>query len=187
MALVATLVVLGACVAADDSIDDGDLAVSDDTIFFDTVVQLLPDGTFVAGEPRAVTAGEQRAQNELRRAIEAGEAEVPGPGIAEDFSCLYDSFWFYSRSDFTGSRICFAGYGVAWLEDYTRYILVNGHPLPIGDWQITSGSYWPGVRAGWMYNFHQVDGPGTQWSLSWSSWGYRKVWSEPTPAWIVTL
>jgi len=172
-----------------EPIDEGssEEPVPDDTVFFETVVELQADGRVAVSEPRAITAGEQRAQNELRRAVEAGELAPPVAGIAEDGSCRIDSVWLYSRTDWTGSRICFRGLGPAFLEEYGRYVMIGQYPVWIGDWRISSGSYWPGVDRGFMRNQYYPVDPSTLWEVVWPAWGSRAVLNQPTKAYVLAL
>lgn len=159
------LVLVASCVEED--VESPDVApVPDETLFVSTVVELRPDGTSQVGEPQLITAGEQRAQNEWRHALERGEAEPPSR-IVRDTSCPGDAVWLYARQDFTGDRICFSGAGFAKLENYVRYSVRNGQIFYEGDWRLTGASVWPGVLFGRL----QTSNPSV--GYSWWSWGDR--------------
>lgn len=186
------LSLVGACTdAPDEQLDDE--PVADDTVFYETVISLGPDGTPVESEPRAITAGEQRRQNELRLAIEAGELPKSAfPAIIQDAGCATDAWWLYSRTDWTGSRICFRGAGIAYLGAYYRFVTIGGVPQPIGDWRISAGSYWPGADYGSLRSPTLSDGGfGTSssslWSMAWPAWGTRTTFSHSVGADRVNL
>lgn len=131
----------------------------DDTIVYDTVATMGPDGQVVMSEPRPITVREQRAQNDARLSttpsvIYSGYTPIGSFG-QQDYGCAYDSLWVYSRTDFTGDRICFSGqYYIFHMGDYSRFTVINGHTYYAGTWRIPSGSYLVGIRNGafWSYN-----------------------------------
>ncbi len=141
-----TALALSACLdetAAPEEVEDlEELAVSDDTVFHEISITARPDGTFDVSEPRPITAGEQRAQNEWKAAYARGERP---PLTFVDSSCGWSSFWLYDRTDWTGNRICFAGVGASLLAAYARYIPFVLQP---STWEIPKGSYLSGAWAG---------------------------------------
>lgn len=185
--LVLAALVLAGCVDVPDDPAATEDPVSDDTVFFDTIVTVNADGTTNVSEPRTITAGEQRAQNELRLAVERGEVAAPAANLVQDDSCLGDSLWFYYRTDWVGPRICFRGAGYADLANYTVYILVNGHPFPVGDWRIQSGSYWPGSSGGAIHHPRSPFSGELSWRLSFGGWGARQAFGQPSAAEWITL
>jgi hypothetical protein len=134
----------GACAEpeVDPALESED-PVPDETEFFETAVQIHPDGTSTVSEPRVITARKQRAQNRARAAFDPNEVD-----IFQDGACSQDGVWLYSRPDFTGSRICFTGYGHVWLDELYRYHRSGGRLIPIGTWGLTEGSFVPGVFQG---------------------------------------
>lgn len=114
----------------------------DDAVVYETVVTLGPDGAHV-GEPQAVTVGAQRRQQALRLAAAHGL-----PDGERDYGCGGSSFWFFARMDWTGDKVCFKGCGIFRLGEISRYVSVGGVPIPIGNWILSSGSYWAGAESG---------------------------------------
>jgi len=142
--------------------------VPDDTVFYETVVTLGPDGPQIS-EPRPITAASQREQNQLRLAIERGEVPETAYRIL-DGACDGASLWLFSRMDWTGDKICFRGCGSMILRDLIRYVNVNGQPVPIGYWESSTGSYWPGADRGVLVG--NVGSYGSSW-IPFSAWGTR--------------
>ncbi|MEO8553640.1 MAG: hypothetical protein ABI678_26885 [Kofleriaceae bacterium] len=143
-----------ACVDAevvDPSLDDG-APLPDDAVVYDTVATLSPDGSVVMSAPRAITVAEQRAQNLERMrgtepTIAAAGYTVVGRPPGQDFDCGLSSLWVYSRTDYTGDRICFQGNSWFNLGEYSRFAMINGHPY-FGNWKIPSGSFSAGYEPG---------------------------------------
>lgn len=136
----------------DPSLEDG-TPLPDDAVVYDTVATVSADGSVVMSAPRATTAAMQRAQNAVR--MHLGEPVVAGGGYGgggggQDDECLADSFWLYSRTDYTGDRICFQGLGVYVMGDYGRFVMINGHPY-YGTWRISSGSFIAGDERGELW------------------------------------
>lgn len=154
-------------------VDDPDLPpaeepVADDAVFAETVATLHADGTITFAPPRPLTVREERAQNAMKARLAAAAdgrpattPDLPPPGdtvnaggyvisgtATRDAACGWDSLWVYSRTDWTGDRICFRGNGVLWMKDYDRYALVAGMWMYIGNWRLAWGSYWPGANSG---------------------------------------
>jgi hypothetical protein len=173
----------GGCVDSVSSDDTSDTVtpVPDDTVFTDTVVVMGSDGSIDVRGPFSITAGEQRAQNELRRAVEAGEAEAPVASLVEDVSCSGQAFWLYARTDWTGNRVCFLGTGSVRLDTYDDYVTINHRKYYAGTWGISSGSYWPGAEYGMITNRWYIDWQSedpTYWAVEWSPFDGKKVLNQ---------
>lgn len=85
-----------------------------------------------------------------RRALYPGTSG----GGGQDFACGYDSLWVYSRTDFTGDRICFEGQVInLYMSDYSRFTTINGHAYYAGNWRIPRGSFISGSRPGELWSF----------------------------------
>ena len=135
--------------------------VPDDTVFDETVLIRRADGSIEA-TTRTITAGEERRQNQRRadRADRALASVVPVvPVVQQDTTCAGRALWLYDRTDLTGNRICFddldtpPGYTTSlYIANYVRVWRrrPNGLRYPVAYWDIPSGSYWPGARAGWI-------------------------------------
>src|SRR5688572_9208954 len=151
LAVVAASLASGCAVDADDGPGDDTATPAgeapDDAEFYETVVTMSLDGTVTISAPRLVTAGQQRAENELRLAVERGEAEWPA-SLTADGGCPPTAVWIYSGTNRTGRRICFSGTGSVLLKDYYQFADIGGVPTPIGTWQIASGSIYPGDKFG---------------------------------------
>lgn len=178
LAIVALAIATSACV---EPPADGE-PVPDDTVFFVTAVTVSPDGAVVVSEPRAITAGEQRAQNERRLAIEAGDEVAPFSGISQDFGCASDSFWLYSYTNCTGQQICFRDPGYLFLANYNRYVLVEGQPFVVGTWEISSGCYWPGKDGGEISRRVPWYNPYQSWYQYFWRWSSQTIINRPSPA-----
>jgi hypothetical protein len=166
---------------APSPVDDSS-AVDDDTVFTEQGVMVQPDGTLVVGEPHAITAGEQRAQNAEREwhpgpTTEAWGYTVISESTVVDDACSGTSVWMYDRTDFTGNRICFlTGSGVAGADLGSIVRRVGAFTFT---WSIASGSIWPGNQLG------EIHGP--SWQILWPSRGQRFAFTEPTAATTLTL
>ncbi len=141
-------VALSACV---DEVTEPELVeetpVSDDTTFHDISVTIRADGTVEVSEPRPITVGEQRAQNQMKSAVARGEA--PPLTIAQDTGCSPFSLWLYDRTDLTGNRICFSGSGSTDLHTWPRNL-----PFVFrSNWALSKGSIYAGWSAGSLAGF----------------------------------
>lgn len=142
---------LSACLdegTAPEDIEVEEAPVSDDTVFHEVSLHVRADGTFDMSEPRSITAGEQRAQNEMKAAMARGEA--PALAIAQDTTCSAFSFWLYDRKDLTGNRICFSGPGSTDLHTWARYLPFVLRP---SSWALAKGSIFAGSRGGSLAGF----------------------------------
>ena len=128
--------------------------VPDDTVFQEVTVTLRPNGIEVS-QPRPITAGEQRAQNEIKAAVARGESAPLGIAAG---ACSSTSFWYYERADWTGNRICFAGAGGTFLPNYVRRIIATNLVL---NWGIRSGSFWAGSQSGRLVGYPLASQPGS--------------------------
>jgi len=157
------MLALPSCVADVDPSSNDDAPLADDAIVYDTVATVGPDGQVVLSPPRPITVGEQRAQAQARLetapSIIANGYGLPSTIPDQDYACLDTSLWVYSRTDFTGDRICFASVpGDLGMPNYSRYVTINGHAYYAGTWQISSGSFLTGDRGGYFYVFDHMGG-----------------------------
>lgn len=156
-----------ACVDDPDANPD-EVPVADDAVFHEIVATLQPDGTVTFAQPRAITVREEREQNAMKARMLATAASRSGatPGAPDtgvvvnagfggvsgtatrDTSCAWESLWVYSRTDWTGDRICFIGNGILYMKNYDRFGFIAGMWLWIGNWRLAWGSYWPGTNSG---------------------------------------
>ena len=145
---------------------------ADATVFTETHVTLLPDGSERV-ELAPITAAQERAQDEARAAwIATGRA----PLLAQDPLCANASFWFYDKPELVGNRICFSGEGFAQLSKY-------GRPTcgPVGcywgNWSIAAGSIYAGTEKGWLIDFTQPNPPdgGAFPQVLFAAWAHQNV------------
>lgn len=158
--VIASSVLAAACsTGAGDAPAAVDGPVTDDTVFYEIAVQVGPGGVVVS-EPHAITAREERAQNQARL---DGATSPPGSiAIAVDPYCAGPSLWFYDQPNTVGNRVCFSGTGVLDLADVPRGRLG-------GDWRISQGSLWPGVSAGGLATELSIDAAASV--INFPSWG----------------
>lgn len=151
----------------------------DDVVYYDTVVEVSADGTTVVGEPQPITASERRAQLEARMAPPSTRdtsALRVGSG-----SCMNSSFWLYSRTDWTGSRICFSGPDSVELAAYSMYVDISGVPVRVGSWRIATGSYWAGTSGGRFFSRDDNNFPPIGWQDYFKPYA-RLTLNHTTPA-----
>lgn len=154
-------VVVSACGSIEEVDEEQEEVLADDTIVYDTIVTLGPDGA-VTSEPRAITVGEQRAQLAAReRGEKIASADPYDPG------CGTSSLWLYYRRDWTGARICFRGCGTAGLWEYLRFSNIGGIAQTMGTWEMYEGSHWAGADVGFLGGW-SGSGP----TIKTTSWGY---------------
>ncbi len=171
---------------AGTSVDDDDAPLDDDTVVYDTVATVGPDGEVVMSEPRAITVREQRDQNQARLSDQPTVIYVGYTPVSaspeQDFACAYDSLWLYSRTDFSGDRICFKGTGSAFAGDFSRFVVINGRKYYAGTWEIPSGSFLVGIRTG------RLSASGYQGAQrTFGSNTYAGTFSFPTPLYSIWL
>ena len=122
---------------------------ADDAVFFETVIAIAADGS-LQETSRPITAAEERRQNAQRSF--GGPAGAHAVHTQRDPGCAITSLWLYDRTDLTGNRICFdglAGHAELSLGGFTRvWVRVFGYRMPVANWEIATGSYWPGADAG---------------------------------------
>ena len=149
--------------------------VADSETFTETSVWIDVDGE-THSATRPITAGEERAQNAARARHVAG-----GPGllIAQDSACTGSSLWLYSRSDWTGDLICFAGRGAGRLSDYPRTLCSVGAGGTIctqWSWVLSQGSLWAGEASGGLWTgsspFFPIDG-GAEQTITFDAWEHK--------------
>jgi hypothetical protein len=141
-------------------------------VLYDTIDTIGPDGEVVMSEPRPITVGEQRAQNLARRYGDEPAVAANGFGLnsgegTQDFACLNDSLWVYSRMDYSGDRICFHDRNSEFImSHFDRYVVINGRKYYAGTWRIPSGSYLVGARGGYFAGYDNVTGSVTYQTFS---------------------
>jgi hypothetical protein len=189
VAAVAACAALSACLDAPETPTAPDPSVAvptetpvpDETVFTETDVHLDADGQLVASEPRAITAGEERAQNAVKEALSHGDVAA----ISQDVGCGSGSFWLYARTDWTGDRICFWGQGGADLRDYVRLRLgIDGHYHIAGTWELPSGSFWAGSDVSELFYF---GGPGVIFSALHFPAYAKQAFVTPDGAYLLEL
>ncbi len=116
--------------------------------FYESIVNVEADRLTIRIQP--ITLDQERADRVAR--------EVSAEALTiRDMSCAGSSLWLYDRPGALGNRICFQGF--APLEKKDTYVDLSSIPRlwgavgigprqPLAYWDITTGSYWPGVSAG---------------------------------------
>jgi hypothetical protein len=160
-------ILVSGCTDDLDGPPDETAPITDDTVFYQTVVKVNSQG-FEESEPVAVTAAAQRVQAERRVAREQGDSLLPWDATL-DGACAGTSLWYYDRTDYSGNQICFTGCGVAVMQNYVRFYRgFDGKLHVLGTWRINQGSYWPGDRPGML-----AMSPDYSTFILFSAWGAR--------------
>jgi hypothetical protein len=127
---------------------------------------------------KQVTASEQRAQTELRRAmLGAGRPSPEGAEVGEAASavvmdpdpfCLR-SLWLFDDYEMTGNKLCLLDEtpsgSTGYFQDYYRYLCGGTYCFTV-DWEAAVRSYWAGEQPGVFDAYH------APWTSSFSAWQF---------------
>lgn len=170
---------LVACSAASSSIDAGSprrtLLVIPPTIeapFYETIVDTRAEAITVTYRPLTPE------QVERDNAAKANKGRGPANVVVQDRGCANASLWLYDQLGGKGNRICFRDDGGpsdrAELYYFPRLWRANrfGTLQPYAYWDITYGTFYPGVNAGEITDADfQTDAAPGSFRMPWPSWG----------------